>query len=86
MLHQTQAVIQGVKFATLEIDLTRERALVSVGVEVEHFAGDKPNRAAITLLHSAAETAVVEIEIDLNGEDGTLGAEQTLQIEQPNLW
>lgn len=62
LLYQPRAAIQGVKFATLEIEPERDQALVSVSVDVEHFASESPIRAEISLRppHSGK---VVKIEI-----------------------
>jgi beta-mannosidase len=84
--YQTQAAIQGVKFATLEIEPGGKRALLYVQVEVVRFAGHKPLKTVIALTPPRSDAAVVEFEVDLEGQGGSLSAEKTLTISEPELW
>ena len=83
---QRQAAIQGVHFATLEIDPARERAQVRVSVEVERFAGEGPLEAAVTLIPPDGTGTVVEHMLILSGPDDRLAGEAALSVAQPALW
>ena len=77
---QRQAGIQRVRFGTLEVDTAGERALVSVKVEVERFAGDRPIQVAVALRMS--DEAAVVAEQALHPTPG----ESTIQGKAVPLW
>jgi beta-mannosidase len=84
--HQYQATIQGVRFATLKIDPEGERALVSIRVDVERFAGDQPLEVVLALIPPDEEKAVAEQTIALKEAGAQLVAETSVSVEQPSLW
>ncbi|HEY43237.1 MAG TPA: glycoside hydrolase family 2 protein [Anaerolineae bacterium] len=81
-----QAAIQGVHFATLEIDPEGERALVSIRVDVERFAGDQPIEVALALIPPNEAEAVAERTIALEEAGARLLAETKMSVKQPSLW
>jgi beta-mannosidase len=86
---QRYAAIEGVHFSTLEIDALHSKALVSVQVDVERFAGDQTLEIAIALLApgAAAETAVVaEQKVMLQPGDAHPSAKVYMEIAHPQLW
>jgi beta-mannosidase len=81
-----QAAIQGIHFATREIDRQQGRALVSVRVDVERFAGARPLDVVLALVPSDDEQPVVEQTLELAGIGTRLVTEASMAVEQPSLW
>jgi beta-mannosidase len=81
-----QAAIQGTHFATLEIDPTGDKAIVSVKVEIERFASVQPVEVELTLTPPDGTDAVAAQTLTLTGGGHLLVADTTLSIKQPNLW
>lgn len=83
---QHQATIQGVHFATVEISPAQDQARVSVIVEVERFAGDRPLEATLALIPPGEVKAIAEQMLTLSGDESRLTAEATLSVVKPSLW
>jgi beta-mannosidase len=86
---QRCAAIQDMHFSTLEVDTNRHRALVSVQVDVERFAGDQALELSISLLSpgSSGETkAAAEQPLTLQESGSQLSANVYMEIENPQLW
>ncbi|MFL5654354.1 MAG: glycoside hydrolase family 2 protein, partial [Ktedonobacteraceae bacterium] len=86
---QRCAAIQDMHFSTLEVDTNRHRALVSVQVDVERFAGDQALELSISLLSpgSSGETkAAAQQPLTLQESGSQLSANVYMEIENPQLW
>lgn len=83
---QRQAAIQSVRFGALEVDTAGERALVSVKVEVERFAGDRPIQVAVALRMSDEAAVVAEQALALRERGTQLAAEAFMLVDKPRLW
>jgi beta-mannosidase len=86
LCRQRQAAIQGVHFATLDVDQRQDRALVSVKVDVERFAGDQPLEIALALVPPGEAQAIAGQTLALTGSGPHLVAEATIPVEHPSLW
>jgi beta-mannosidase len=83
---QRQAAIQGVHFATLKIGRRQGRALVSVRVEVERFAGNRPLKVVVALIPPGKTRAIARQTLALTENGDRLVAETSISVEQPSLW
>jgi len=83
---QRRAALQGVHFATLDIDPAGEQAHVAVTVEVERFAGDRPVEVALALIPPDGADPVAGQTLTLAESGSWLAAEASLSVAQPCLW
>lgn len=81
-----RAVIEGMHFATLEIDPSRNEALVSISVEIERFADVQPVEVALSLMPSDDANPIITKKMTLTGSGNKLVSEYTFSIEDPRLW
>jgi beta-mannosidase len=72
-------------FSTLDIDTHSNKALLTVQVDVERFAGDQALDLSIELLTSDGAT-VAERSLTLAGSGSMLSTKVYLEIENPRLW
>jgi beta-mannosidase len=85
LLRQRRVVINGVHFATDEIDIEAKRALVSVKVEVERFAGGGLLDLRVSLIPPGEGGEVVEQLVLMESGDRQC-AEVHLIVDNPTLW
>ncbi len=78
---ETSAVLQTVKFTTLELSAAHDRARISVELEVEEFGDQETLSAQITLIGPAGERPIDGTVVVRNGR-GRLEA----TVENPKLW
>lgn len=83
---QRCASIQGVHFATLEVKPSREEALVTVRVEVDHFAGEPPTNIEINLIDPRETEMVAEEILPLAKIADVYIAETSFSVVKPSLW
>ena len=83
---QRRAALQGVHFATVNIDPAAEQALVSVRVEVVRFSGDRPVEVAVALIPPDGGDPVVGQTLTLADSGSRLTAEASLVVPRPRLW
>ncbi|EFH80103.1 beta-mannosidase [Ktedonobacter racemifer] len=88
LYRQRQAAIAGVHFATEKVDQERDLALISIKVEVEHFAGEGPFTVAFKLTAPGeASEEIAEAQTVLSGESGEdQVAHFSVRVEHPRLW
>lgn len=83
------AVLGGVRFATVEIDHAANMALLAITIEVEHFAGEGPIRAALSLRAPGAPPdaePVLTQAVSLSGPSTNPRGTAYLRLENPILW
>lgn len=83
---QRQAVLQGAHFVTLDISPAGEQALVTVKVEVERFAGERPLEVDLTLIPPDGTDPVAGQQLTLTEIGSHLVATIHLTVAQPHLW
>lgn len=82
---ETCASITGIHFATQTIDRSREKAELTVSVDVEAFSCDTTLEVEITLCEPDAARPVIETSIELPKGNRPTGR-ASLTLDEPRLW
>ncbi|MGH2409770.1 MAG: glycoside hydrolase family 2 protein, partial [Chloroflexota bacterium] len=82
---QRHAAITGVHFATVDLDRAANRALLAVTIEAEHFAGDGPLSAVVTL-RAPGDDPILAQTVSMHGPGANLRGIAYIELENPILW